>query len=92
MRANATAKTGKAIFNWFQAYANDNNGQFPEARQASNEAFRQLFVKHLLDDEQGFAIANDPWLNNAPGGNKKPDNDIGNDPDFAQALAPGECS
>ncbi|MES2706026.1 MAG: hypothetical protein V4726_05420 [Verrucomicrobiota bacterium] len=88
----ASAKTGKAIYNWLQAYANDNNGKFPEAKQFSNEAYRQLFVKRYLDDEQGFAITNDPWLNHAPGGNKKPDNDIGVEPDFARALDPGECS
>lgn len=92
VRANATAKTGKAIYNWLQAYANNNNDQFPDARQSSNEAFRQLFIKRYLDDEQGFGISNDPWLNNAPGGNKKPDNDIGQVPDFTQALQPGECS
>ncbi|MES2706452.1 MAG: type II secretion system protein [Verrucomicrobiota bacterium] len=92
VRANATAKTGKAIYNWLQAYANDNDQRFPETQSASNDAYRQLFVKRYLDDEQGFAISNDPWLNNAPGGNKKPDNDIGTEPNFEQALMPGECS
>lgn len=92
VRANATRNTGKAIYNWLQTYANDNNGQFPEARLSSNEAFRQLFVKRYLEEDAGFAISNDPWLNNAPNGNKRPDNDIGEAPDFAKALQPGECS
>ncbi|RYD25501.1 MAG: hypothetical protein EOP86_27240 [Verrucomicrobiaceae bacterium] len=91
-RANAAAKTGKAIHTWLQAYAIEHNGKFPEAPDFSNTAFRQLFVKQYLDDEQGFAITGDAWLKHAPGGNQKPDNDIGEEPDFAQALMPGECS
>lgn len=92
VRANSTAKTGKAIYNWMQAYANENEQRFPETQSTANEAFRQLFVKRYLTEEAGFAISNDPWLNNAPGGNKKPDNDIGQEPNFEQALQPGECS
>ncbi|RYD25860.1 MAG: hypothetical protein EOP86_26745, partial [Verrucomicrobiaceae bacterium] len=92
MRVNSASRTGKAIYTWMQAYANDNNGKFPETPDFSNTAFRQFFMAKYLDDEQGFAIPMDAWLNHAPGGNKKPDNDIGGEPDFAQALMPGECS
>ncbi|MDB6133510.1 MAG: hypothetical protein JWM59_1753 [Verrucomicrobiales bacterium] len=92
VRANAANKTAKAIYTWLQAYANENDQTFPQTQNASNDAFRELFKKKYLDDEQGFAIPGDPWLNNAPGGNKKPDNDIGNEPDYTSALSPGECS
>lgn len=91
-RASATAKTAKAIYNWLQAYAKDNGGRFPEGPHHANEAYRQLFVKGYLDDEQGFTIDRDPWLKHAPGGLQKADNDIGQAPDFKAALAPGECS
>lgn len=86
------AKSGKAIFNWLQAYCNENDQIFPTTKAASNDAFRQLFVKRLVDDEQAFAITGDAWLKKAPGGKGKPDGKIGNAPTFDQALTTGECS
>jgi prepilin-type N-terminal cleavage/methylation domain-containing protein len=93
VRAKSTAATGHGIHTMLNAYAQDNDQQYPTADQSSNEAFRELFKKRLMDDEKAFAIANDPWHNNSPSGDKKgPDNDIGTAPDFQQALMPGECA
>ncbi|RYD34776.1 MAG: type II secretion system protein [Verrucomicrobiaceae bacterium] len=88
----AANKSAKAIYTWLQAYANEHDQEFPQAKDFSNEAFRQLFVMGYLDDETTFAIPGDAWLNHAPGGRKMPDNRIGSAPDFAEALQPGECS
>ncbi|MDB6135517.1 MAG: hypothetical protein JWM59_3760 [Verrucomicrobiales bacterium] len=82
----------KAIYTWLQAYANEHEERFPQAKDFSNEAFRRLFVMGYLDDETAFAIPGDAWLNHAPGGRKMPDNKIGSAPDFAEALQAGECS
>jgi hypothetical protein len=91
-KARSSAKTARAIYNWLQAYANDNNQIFPVTKAASNDAFRQLIVKRLYDDERAFGITGDAWLKNAPGGKSLPDGNIGYEPTFDQALAPGECS
>lgn len=92
VRANSTAKNAKGIYNWLQAYANDHDQRFPQTESFANDAYRELFKARYLDDEQGFAISNDPWLDKAPGGDKKPDNELGSEPDFQQALQPGENS
>ncbi|MES2706027.1 MAG: type II secretion system protein [Verrucomicrobiota bacterium] len=91
-KAFSEAKSGKAIYNWLQAYANDHDQVFPVAKNNSNEAFRQLFTGGYLTDEEIFAIPGDAWLKNAPGGKGMPDNKIGPAPDFPNALEPGECS
>jgi len=94
VKANSAATSGRNIFTMLSTWAQDNDQAFPEATQASNDAFRELFRKRLLDSggEKLFSIAGDAWHDNSPSGDKKgPDNDIGSEPDFNQALAPGEC-
>ena len=59
---------------------------FPDGK-SSDEAFRQLFVKGLVDDEKLF------HLEGPENKNDRPDGDIGTEKDvFKAALAPGECS
>lgn len=61
-------------------------GEFPEGK-SSNEAFRQLFLKGLIDDEKLF------YLGSAENKDGQPDGDIGTEKDgYKAALAPGECS
>jgi hypothetical protein len=93
VKASTASKTGHDIFTMLSAWAGDNDQRFPEATQNSNEAFRELFKKRLVDSEKLFAIAGDAWHKNSPSGDGKgPDNDIGTEPDFQQALTPGECA
>ena len=93
VKANTAATSGRAIHTMLSTWAQDNDQSFPVATQASNDALRQLFVKRLVDTEKLFAIAGDAWHENSPSGDKKgPDNDIGTEPEFQQALMPGECA
>ena len=93
IRVKTIASTAKNLHTMLEAWAGDNNGEFPTAAQSSNQAFRELFKSRLMDDEKPFSIWGDPWLKNSPSGDGKgPDNDIGTAPDFAQALMPGECA
>ena len=92
IKAKSQAKTGREIYNFLQVYANDSDQLFPVGGQYSNEAFRELYKKRLLDNENAFYVAGDPWHAQAPGGIKRPDNDIGTEPDYTQALQQGECA
>lgn len=64
-------------------YAETHEGKYPDGT-TSNEAFRQLFITGLIDDENDF-----------PSGEIKrkiTDNNIGTPENgYLQALAPGEC-
>ena len=70
------------------AYAMGSGGpdrQFPAGR-TSNEAMRQLFIAHLIDDERLFEFKG---LGRPA---HKPDGEKGSDADgYAAALSPGEC-
>lgn len=93
VKANTASTSGRAIFTMLTAWAQDNDQSFPVATQNSNEAFRELFRKRLVDTEKLFAIAGDAWHYTSPSGDKKtPDNEIGTEPDFNQALQTGECA
>lgn len=92
IEANAAAQKAKQIYNLLQAYAQENDQLFPETDSFSNDAFRELFKKELVDSEDLFCIKKDPWTRNAPGGGRTADNEIGQRPDYAEALSPGECS
>lgn len=63
-----------------KSYAGDHNGLYPEGRTA-NEAFRELFKAGLLEDERAFTAATSPF---------EPDNNIGDEPNFDEALKAGE--
>lgn len=63
-------------------YASDNAGKYPDAdkildAQTSNDVFRQLITKGVVEDERIFTAANSPFVG---------DNNIGTAPDFKEAL------
>ena len=65
-------------------HAIDHDGLFPTAEYDSNEAFRQLFNRRF-ESEMPFYVPGCAWH-----GGRKPDNVIGDPPDYAKALEPGE--
>ena len=74
----------QAVWTACFSYANAHEGKFPDGK-SSNEAFRQLFIAGLVDDEKLFQ---------GRGTNKViQDGNIGTQENgFLQALAPGECA
>ena len=67
-------------------YAGDNSGNYPdsdkdEQPQTSNDAFRLLFKRGLLEDERAFTAASSPY---------EGDNNIGESPGYEEALKAGE--
>ena len=69
-----------------KSFATDHGGNYPDADHnmnptTSNQVFRMLFVRGLLDDERDFGGNGSPFV---------PDGDIGTAPDFKRALEPGE--
>lgn len=63
-----------------KAYAADNAGKYPTGKTA-NEAFRELIRADILQDERIFGCTLSRYI---------PDNDVGEPPDFAKAVGPGE--
>ena len=68
-----------------RAYASDHDGRYPDAAVAhprnSNELFRKLFTEEYLSDERIFGC---------PMSGAVPDGNIGQPPDFLEALKRGE--
>jgi hypothetical protein len=65
-------------------YASDHGGNYPSPDglvSSSNQAFRRLFREEVVDGEFVFGC---------PGSIFIPDNNIGQGPGYAEALAPGE--
>ncbi len=75
-----TLSNARQISLMLKNYAGDHNGRYPDGK-TSNEVFRELFKTGLLDDERAFTAACSPY---------EGDNNIGEDPDYAKALEPGE--
>jgi hypothetical protein len=61
-------------------YASDHGGRYPPGK-TSNEVFRALIKSALLPNERLFTADYSPF---------KGDNDVGDEPDFANALLHGE--
>ena len=87
----AAVKKARAIHTLLTAWAQDNDQAYPAAPQFSNEAFRELFKRRLVDNEDVFAIPGDAWHKNSTSGTG-PDGNYGTAPEFAEALASGECA
>jgi prepilin-type N-terminal cleavage/methylation domain-containing protein len=69
-----------------KAYAGDNSGNYPDFDKndppaTANDAFRMLIKGQFLSDEKVFTCAGSPF---------KGDNNIGESPDYEEALKPGE--
>ncbi len=61
-------------------YSNDNDGRFPRGDSA-NAAFRKLVKDKLIEKEDVFGCPGSPYL---------PDNDLGEAPNYAEAVESGE--
>lgn len=77
----------RAIHTLLFALASDNDNLFPNLPGNANVNFREIFRRRLVDVESIFAVPHDGWCLKG-----KPDGNIGNSPDYAQALEPGELS
>lgn len=69
-----------------KAYAADNSGAYPDSDpgyqpQSANDAFRLLLVSDILQDERVFGCPASPY---------QPDNNVGQPPQYAEALMAGE--
>lgn len=74
------------IYQACSAYAQTNDQVFPDGK-SSNEAFRELFIKGLVDDERLFFIHKDGFKRK-----RRPDGDIGTAQNqYKKALEAGEC-
>ena len=76
-----------SIHTLLNAWAADNDQTFPNFPGDANANFRALFQAGLTTDESIFGIPNDGWCDAG-----KPDGNIGQAPEFANALEPGEVS
>ena len=80
------SNNARQILITLKSYAGDNNGNYPdsdkaEQPQTANDAFRLLFKRGLMDDERAFTAAASPY---------EPDNNIGEAPNYEEALKAGE--
>lgn len=69
-----------------QIYAGDNNGAYPDSDrnfqpQTANDAFRLLLVQDVVQDERIFGCTVSKY---------QPDGNVGQPPQYAEALMPGE--
>jgi prepilin-type N-terminal cleavage/methylation domain-containing protein len=68
-----------------KAYAADNSGAYPDSDstqpQTANDAFRLLLVRDILQDERIFGCPASPF---------QPDGNVGQAPQFAEAVMAGE--
>jgi prepilin-type N-terminal cleavage/methylation domain-containing protein len=86
-KANQMKGTSNArqIIMAMKAYAADNSGAYPDSDpiqpQTANDAFRMLLVADILQDERVFGCPASPY---------QPDNNVGQPPQYAEALMAGE--
>lgn len=92
MKAKSAMKQAYQIHQALFAYAQGSDQVFPNEAPgggtitASNDAYRQLFVKGLIDDEKLFYVQGCAYH-----GDKKTDGDIGTaESNFEKAVGPGE--
>lgn len=80
-----TSTNCRQIMMALRIWANDNGGVYPDAKlpgvKTSNEVFRVLISEEILLDERIFGGKLSPYLS---------DNDMGEAPDYRQALQSGE--
>jgi prepilin-type N-terminal cleavage/methylation domain-containing protein len=93
-KANAASTKAQTVYKMLAAYAIDSAGDYPDVQGDANANYKVLFQKKLMDSggEKQFSIDGDRWCVGAPGGAKGANGDIGFEPEFAQALEPGELS
>jgi prepilin-type N-terminal cleavage/methylation domain-containing protein len=84
----ASASNAGNIFKMLTLYASDNDGAYPKGESSSNDAFRQLFIEGIAQDEKPFKVTGSQWHSAAK--TNGPDGDIGSAPNYEQALERGE--
>jgi hypothetical protein len=81
----SSANNCRQIIMALKIWASENDGVFPDAGTpqptASNQVFRKLIQSEIIQDERIFGSNGSPF---------RPDNIIGNPPDYARVLEPGE--
>ena len=85
-QANASGNA-KQIITALRLYSGDNNGAYPDSDKTeepstSNDAFALLIRGGILDDERIFGCKSSKFT---------PDNNVGESPDYNEALEAGEC-
>ncbi|MBX7209164.1 MAG: type II secretion system GspH family protein [Verrucomicrobiaceae bacterium] len=88
-KANQTSTAGNArqICAALKLYAGDNNGAYPDSADkkeqptTSNDAFRLLFKAGIMEDERIFSAKTSKYI---------PDNNIGEQPEYTEALEASE--
>jgi prepilin-type N-terminal cleavage/methylation domain-containing protein len=80
------SNNARQIILLLKSYAGDFNGNYPDSDkenppQSANDAFRQLFVRGLIEDEGIFGCPNSPFT---------VDKNIGESPDYQEAVGPME--
>jgi prepilin-type N-terminal cleavage/methylation domain-containing protein len=85
-RMMSATNNARQITILLKSYASDHNGNYPDADkdnppQSSNDAFRFLFKRGLVQDEKIFTAASSPY---------EGDNNIGEAPEYEEALKAGE--
>jgi prepilin-type N-terminal cleavage/methylation domain-containing protein len=88
-RMTAALQQTHGIYIALKGYAGDHDGAFPEANENANEGYRQLLPRYI-EKEEPFRVPNCPWHKESKNGGKGPDNDLGERPDYSQALERGE--
>lgn len=81
-----TGDNARHIYGMLLTYASDHNGYYPDSVKAregltANAAFREIFKEGLIEDESIFGGLYSRFV---------PDNSIGSEPNFEQALQAGE--
>ncbi len=81
----ATSNNCRQIIMAMKIWANEHNGQFPDATlpeaKSANEVFRNLVVDDIISEERIFGAKQSRY---------QPDGNIGTAPAFAEAITPGE--
>ena len=85
-QANASGNA-KQIITALRLYSGDNNGAYPDSDKneepsTSNKAFALLIKGGILDDERIFGCKSSKYV---------PDNNVGESPEYSEALEAGEC-
>lgn len=85
-RLTQAGNNARQIIVCLKAWAMENQGHYPDAYekdvpQVSNDAFRLMIKSGIIEDERIFTAPASPFTN---------DNNIGETPDFKEALEAGE--
>ncbi len=91
LNGRITAASGqvRGIFQAMTLYASDHDGVYPKADKSSNEGFRKLIPDQIGKTEKPFKVPSSGWHKDSKDGTG-PDENIGNPPEYTEALERGE--